>query len=101
MGHHRNAALTEIMDGLRHASAAFQLDGAALGLLHHLRRVVKSLARALLIGAERHVDDHQRPLRAAHHRPPMRDHQLERHRQSRFEAMHHHAERVADQQEVE
>jgi hypothetical protein len=101
MGHHRNAALAQIMNGLGHAGAAFQLDGAALGLLDHLGGVVEGLRRALLIGAEWHVDDHQRPLRPAHDRPPMHDHQLERHRQCGLEAMHHHAERIADQQEID
>jgi hypothetical protein len=101
MGHHRNAALAQIMHGLGHAGAALQLDGAALGLLDDLGGVVEGLRRALLIGAERHVDHHQRPLRAAHDGPPMHDHQLERHRQRGLESMHDHAERVADQQEVD
>ena len=33
-------------------------------------------------------------------RAAMHDHELERHRQRGLEAMHHHAERVADQNEV-
>ena len=101
MRHHRNAALAEEADGLAHALAAFELDGAALGFLHHHRRIAERLLRAFLIGAERHVDDDQRPLGAAHHRAAMQDHQVERHGKRRLESMHHHAERVAHQQEVD
>ena len=100
MRHHRNAAVDEIADGLGHAPAALELDGAAVGLLHHARGIAEGDRRALLVGAERHVDDDQRALGAAHHGAAMHDHQLERHRHGRLVAVHHHAEAVADQQEI-
>ena len=101
MGHHRNAALGEEVDGLGHAASAFELDRAALRFLDDLRRIVKGLRGALFIGAEGHVDHDERAFGAPHHRASMHDHQVERHRQCRFESVHDHAERVADQQEVD
>jgi hypothetical protein len=101
MRHHRNAALGEEVDGLRHALAAFELDGAALGFLHHHGGVAEGLCRAFLIGAERHVDDDKGALGATHHRASVQDHQVKRHGQRRFKAVHHHAEGISHQQEVD
>ena len=101
VGHDGNAAIGEKADGLRHAPAALELDRAALGFLDDLSGIVEGVARALLIGAEGHVDDDERVLGAAHDGAAMHDHEVERHRQCRFEAVHHHAEGVADQQEVD
>ena len=81
MGHDRNAALREEMDGVGHALAAFNFDGAAFRFLHHPRRIVKGLGVAFLIGAKRHVNHNQRPLGAPHHRAAMQDHEVKRHRQ--------------------
>jgi hypothetical protein len=67
----------------------------------HPRGVAEGDRRALLIGAERHVDHHQRAGRTAHHRLRMHDHQFERHRHGGLVAVHHHAEGVADQQHVD
>jgi hypothetical protein len=100
MGHHRNAALGQESDGLGHARAALELDRAAVGLLEDARGGAERLLLRRLIGAERHVDDDQRLLRAAHHRPPLQDHHLQRHRQRGLETMHHIAERVADEDDV-
>ena len=52
------------------------------------------------IGTERHVDHHQRAARAAHHRVALQDHHVERDRDRGLEPVHHHAERIADQDEV-
>jgi hypothetical protein len=101
MSHDRNAAIGEEADGFPHATAAFELDGAALGFLDDARRIVESMRRALLIGAEGHVDHDERALGTPHHGAAMHDHQLERHRQGRLETMHHHAQAVADQQEID
>ena len=43
MAHHRNAALDQERDRLRHARAAFELDRAAAGFLHDARGVAESL----------------------------------------------------------
>ena len=101
MAHHRDAAVGEIADGLRHMRAALDLDGAAAGLLQHPRRVAEGDRRAFLIGAERHVHDHERAGGTAHHGLRMHDHELERHRDGGLVAMHHHAEGVADEQHVD
>ena len=56
--------------------------------------------RAFLVGAERHVDDDEGALGAAHHRAPVHDHEFERHRHRRLVAVHHHAEAVAHQEKI-
>ena len=61
MAHDRNAALDEEADGLRHAAAALELHGAAAGLLQDPRGGPEGAPRALLIGAERQIDDDERP----------------------------------------
>jgi hypothetical protein len=100
MAHDRHAALNQEGDGLRHAPAAFEFDRAAAGFLEHARRRGERLFLRGLVGAERQVDDDQRALRAAHHREPLQDHHLECDRHGGLEPMHHHAERIADQNEV-
>jgi hypothetical protein len=100
MRHHGDAALGQKRDGLRHAPAALELDGAATGLLEDARRRHEGLLPRRLIGTERHVDHDQRALRAAHHGVALQDHHVERHRHRALEPVHHHAERVADQDHV-
>jgi hypothetical protein len=60
MAHDRDAALDQKRNCLRHAPAAFELDGAAAGFLQHARRRGKGLLFRGLIRAERQVDHHQR-----------------------------------------
>ena len=100
MPHHRHAALDQERDRLRHPPAAFELDGAAAGLFQNPRRRREGLLPRRFVRAERQIDDHQRALRPAHHREPLQDHHVERHRHGGLEPVHHHAERVADQDEV-
>ena len=52
------------------------------------------------VGAERQVDDHQRTPGAAHHRVALQDHHVERDGHRAFEPVHHHAERVPDQDDI-
>jgi hypothetical protein len=100
MRHDGNAALDKIADRFRHAPAPLDLHRSAVSFLHDAGRVAEGDRRALLVGAERHVDDDECALGAAHHRAPVHDHQLKRHRYRRLVAVHDHAETVADQQEV-
>ena len=100
MPHHRHAALGQEGDGLRHARAAFDLDGAAAGFLQHARGVHEGLLLGRLVRCKRHVDDDQRALGAAHHGVALQDHHLERDRHGGLQTVHHHAERVADQDHV-
>jgi hypothetical protein len=76
MAHDRHAALDEEADGLGHAHAALQLDGAAAGLLEDAHGGAESLLLAFLVGPEWHVDDDEGPARAAHHRSSLQDHHL-------------------------
>ena len=64
------------------------------------RAALEGLLLRRLVGAERHVDHDQRLLGAAHHRMALQDHHVERHRHRGLEPVHHHAERVADQDHV-
>ena len=100
MGHDRNAAIDEVADRFRHAAAALDLHSAAVGLFHYLRAVAEGDGRALLVGAEWHVDDHQRMPGAAHDGASVHDHQFEGHRNGCLVAMHNHAEAVAHEKEV-
>jgi hypothetical protein len=59
------------------------------------------LLGAGLIAAEGQVDDHAGVGRAAHHGRTMRDHHVERHGERAVEAVDHHAQRIADQQQVD
>jgi hypothetical protein len=92
MAHHRHAALDQESDGVGHAASAFKLDRTAAGLLHHPCRRGERLLLRSLIGAERHIDHHQRALRSAHHREPLQNHHVEGDRDGGLEPVHHHAE---------
>jgi hypothetical protein len=52
------------------------------------------------VGAERQVDHHQRAPGAAHHRIALQDHHVERDGHRAFEPVHHHAERVPNQDDI-
>ncbi|CAH1702002.1 hypothetical protein BOSEA1005_21701 [Hyphomicrobiales bacterium] len=100
MRHHRDAALDQEGDGLRHALPAFELQRPATGFLHDAGGVTERLFRAFLVAAEGHVDDDQRPPGAAHHRLPVQDHHFQRHRHGTVEAVHDHAEGIPDKQKI-
>ena len=100
MGHHRDAALGEEANGLGHPGPAFELDRAAAGFLQDSRRGAEGLLAAFLVGAERQVDDDERPLRSAHHRKPLQDHHVEGDGDGGFHPVHHHPEGIADQDHV-
>jgi len=100
VSHHRHAAFDEKADRLRHTLAALELDGAAAGLLEDPRRRHEGLLPRRLVGAEWQVDHHQRVARPAHHRVALQDHHVERHRNRGLQPVHHHAERIPDQDDI-
>ena len=100
VGHDRNAAVDEVANGFRHAAAALDLNGATVGLFHYLRAVSEGDGRALLVGAERHVDDDKGAPGTADNRAPVHDHQFEGDRNGCLVAMHNHSEAVANEKEV-
>ena len=53
-----------------------------------------------LIGAEGQVDHDQRMGRGPHHRLSVQDHHLERDTDRRRQAVHDHAERITDEQQI-
>ena len=91
MAHDRNAATGEIAGGVSDARAAFHLYRRAPGLLDHARGIAESNLRRLFVTAERHVDDDERALRAAHHRLAVQDHHVERDAEGVLHPVHHHA----------
>ena len=101
MAHHRHAALDQEGDGLGHLRAAFELDRGTAGLGHDPCGGAERLLRRFLIAAERQVDDDQRMRGRAHDRGAMRDHHVQRDRQGAVEAVDHHAQTVADQQQID
>ena len=101
MAHHGDAAPDQKIDGLSHLGAAFELDRGTPGFLQHPRRIAKRLRRRFLIGTKRHIDDHAAALRASHHGGTMRDHHVERDTKSRVEPVEHHAERIADNKDID
>src|SRR5262245_24885161 len=86
---------------LRHARSAFKLYAATTGFLHHSRCISKSNFRTFFVAAERHIDDDESPLRAAHDSFGVQDHQIERHAKCRLHAMDDHPKRVADQHDID
>jgi hypothetical protein len=78
MRHHRHAAFDQETNRLRHARAAFDLDGAAARFFEHARSIHEGLFLRALVGTERHVDDDQRALTATHHRVALQNHHFER-----------------------
>jgi len=100
MAHHRHAALDQVFDGGRHRHAGLDLHRLGAGLLHDAHGVLIGELRRAFVGAEGHVDDHHGPLGAAHHRLAVQDHHLQRHADRVRQAVQHHADAVADQQQV-
>ena len=92
---------TQKTDGLGHMQAAFHLDRPATGFLHHPRCRPERRLRALLIAAERQIDDHQGPLGSAHDGLALQDHHLQGNGDRRLEAMHDIAEGIPDEDEVD
>jgi hypothetical protein len=61
---------------------------------------MKRLFFRAFIGAERHIDDNKRMLRAAHHGAALQNHHLECDRHRGLEPVHNVAEGIADQDDV-
>ena len=97
---HRNAALGEEGDGLDHHRAAFQLDHVR-ARRHQPRSGGKRALGRGLVAAEGQVGDDEGAFGARGHAARVVRHLGELHRQGRGVALHHHAERVADQQHVD
>jgi hypothetical protein len=89
----RNASLS-------HAAPAFELDRPTVSFFQYPRAGGERLLLRLLVGAERHVNHHQRSLGAAHHRVTLQDHHVERDRHGGLKPMHDHAERIPNQDDV-
>jgi len=100
MAEHRDAALDQEGYSFGHGRTALQLHAGTAGLRHYPGRAAERLRRAFLVAAERQVHDHQGRGGAAHDGATMRDHHLERDRHRAGQAVDHHAQAVADQEQV-
>ena len=100
MAHHRDAGADEPAHELGVDRAALELDRVAAALLHQPAGVRHALLERRLVRHERHVADDVRAPRAAHDRAAVIRDLVERDRQRRVVALHDHAERVADEQDV-
>ncbi len=76
------------------------LNSLRARFLEQARGVHEGLLRAGLVRTERHVDDHEGALRAAHHGLGMQNHHVERDANGIGQAVDHHADAVADQQDI-
>ena len=101
VGHDRDVDGSERGDGVRHGDAALELHRLGAAFLDQAAGVAQRILRAHLVGEERQVADEQRPLPRARHHAAVVDHLVERHRQGRVESLDDHAERVADQDDVD
>ena len=100
MGHDGDAALGQEPDGFRHAFATLKLDRAAAGFLHDAGGVAKRDIRAFFVGAKGHVHHDQRALCTANNGLAVHDHQVQRHANRAFHAVHNHAKAVTHQNEI-
>ena len=91
-------ALDQVADRVQLVAGAFQLDHARAGLDEAHRGGVRFERRA--VGTEREIGDLQRALRAAGDRSGVVDDVVDAHGQGRIVALHHHAQRIADQDQV-
>ena len=101
MAHHRDAAPGEERDRLGHLLAAFELYRQAAGLGHDPGGGAERVRWRRLIRPKRQIHDNRRVARRPHHRSAMRDHHVEGHGQRAVEAVDHHRQAVADQEQVD
>ena len=100
MPHHRHAAPGEIGDRAGHVRTTFHLHRLGAGLFQNTDRVFIGDLRRSLIGAERHIHDDQGLAAAAHHRLGVKNHHFHGDADRIGQAVQHHADRIADQQDV-
>jgi hypothetical protein len=80
---------------------ALQLHRVRPRLFEEAARVSDRLVLVHLVRKERHIGDHQSPLRRPRHRRRPVQHLLHRHRQRRLQPQHHHPQRVAHQDRID
>ncbi len=95
-----NAARHQKGDGLRHLLAALQLNAVAAGFLHQPHGVAERLFLGFLIGSEGKIDDDAGMFDATHDGAAVGDHHVQRDADRRVHAVKHHAEGIADQQQI-
>jgi hypothetical protein len=100
MSTHRNAALGQKGDRVHHDRAALELDHVR-ACRHQPRTGGKRTLERRLVAAERQVGDDEGVLGAGRHAARVIRHFGQLHRQRGSVTLHHHAERIADQQHLD
>ena len=88
------------LDDLDLAGAAFELDHLRAAFLHQAHGVLERLL-ARGVGHERHVGHQERAVQPLRDRAAVIDDVLQRDRHGRVVTLDHHAERIADQHQVD
>ena len=101
MPHHGNPSLHQSRGRMHRGAASFDLHRSRSAFLDQASGVAQRIFRADLIGEERHVCHHQRPLDPAGNRSRVMHHGVQCHGQRCFVTEHHHAQRIADQQHID
>ncbi len=96
----RHVALAERMDHFARPARAFELDHRGAALAHQASRG-RERGRRVARAQERHVGDQQRAVHAARGARGVIDHLIDRDRQRARMTLHDHAERIADQHDVD
>ena len=100
MAHDEHAAVGDGADDVGHSGAALELDAVHPAFLVVLHRVLNSVVDAAVVGAERHVADHEGVGRAATHGLGVVHALLKGHGDGSRVAVNGHAEAVAHEQHV-
>ncbi len=96
----RDAEVRECLDDFELRLPALELDHLRLGQLDQFAGVVERLLRRIE-RAERHVEHQQRVVEPGGDRAAVVGDVVERDRNRRFVALDHHAERIADQHDLD
>ena len=90
----------ESRDGLGHVNAALELHALGAAFLDHAAGIGDGVCDRDLVGEKRHVADEQSALAAARDHARVVDHLVHGDAEGVVVALHHHAERVTDQQQI-
>ena len=99
MAAHGNRTCREMTHRLHLRRTAFDLDHVRTTFLHQAARGIQGLLRRA-VTHERHIGDDHRPGADTHHVRRVVDHVANRDRKRAFVSLHHHTERIADQDHI-
>jgi hypothetical protein len=98
---YRHTALHQERHRRRHGAPALELDHVGQAFLHQPAGTAQRLLGTFLVGKEGQVGHQQGAFEAARHTAGVIDHVVQGHRHRGGLALHHVAERIADQHHVD